>query len=82
MQKINTAFVISARFLMPKRIIDKGNVGIFLLVWLAGVLVSGDGRQLKYLQFNSLVSSSFNSLTEKEKKEGNLKSQFTDYLVH
>lgn len=34
----------------------------------SGVLLGGGGRQLKYSQFSSLVSSSFNCLTEKEKE--------------
>lgn len=44
---------------------------VFLLEWLvdvssaSGVLFGGGGRQLKYLQSSSLVSSSFMSLTEK-----------------
>lgn len=46
---------------------------MYLLLWLvelsnsSGVLLGGGGRQLKYLQFKSLVSSSFNNLTEKDK---------------
>lgn len=40
----------------------------------SGVLLGG-GRQLKYSQFSSLVSSSFNCLTEKE-KEGSSRKIF------
>lgn len=58
---------------MAEKLLLKCNFGL-LRVWLAelrttsGVLLGGGGRQLKYSQFNSLVSSSFNCLTEKEKE--------------
>lgn len=54
---------------MAEKLLLKCNYGI-LRVWLAELRTTsgGGGRQLKYSQFNSLVSSSFNCLTEKEKE--------------
>lgn len=55
---------------------------MFLLLWLvklsntSGDFLGGGGRQLKYLQFNSLVSSSFNNLTRKDKSRAEGKPHF------
>lgn len=62
--------------------IISGTVKMFLLLWLvklsntSGDFLGGGGRQLKYLQFNSLVSSSFNNLTRKDKSRAEGKPHF------